>query len=112
MQPGFWNDGAHGVVTVAPGERTQYVHVATRPRTDMVRLRDNGYQALRVTDMRTGQEMPFSQSGGYLSILGVQNWDQYDTVFKVDTGGQLYFHDQSTLHADASWSRVGQPAGN
>src|SRR5213075_2734630 len=69
MQPGFWNDGAHGVVTVEPGARTQYVHVVTRPSTDLVRLRDNGYAAWRVTDLRTGERMRFAQSGGCLSIL-------------------------------------------
>jgi hypothetical protein len=42
MQPGFWNDGAHGVITVEPGARTQFVHVVTRPTNDMVRQRDNG----------------------------------------------------------------------
>src|SRR6266545_1421066 len=62
MQPGFWNDGAHGVITVKPGARTQYVHVVTRPRTDMVRLRDNGYLVTSVTDLRTGQPMRFDQS--------------------------------------------------
>ncbi len=112
MQPGFWNDGAHGVITVAPGAGTQYVHVVTRPRTDMVRLRDNGYQVTGVTDLRTGEQMRFNQSGGHLTILDIHNWDTYDTVFKVDTAGQQFFYDQSTLRASASSSRDGQPAGN
>ena len=97
MQPGFWNDGAHGVVTVKPGGRTQYVHVVTKPTTDMVRLRDNGYWVTRVTDVRTGERMKFNQSGGYLTILGITNWDTYDTVFKVDTPGQQLYYDQSTV---------------
>jgi hypothetical protein len=112
MQPGFWNDGAHGVVTVEPGARTQYVHVLTRPRTDLVRLRDNGYQVTRVTDLRTGERMRFHQSGGHLTILDIEKWDTYDTVFKVDTAGPRYFYDQSTLKASASSSRDGHPAGN
>ncbi|HEV2778787.1 MAG TPA: CBM35 domain-containing protein [Actinophytocola sp.] len=112
MQPGFWNDGAHGVITVEPGARTQYVHVVTRPRTNLVRLRDNGYKVVRVTDLRTGERMRFNQSGGHLSILDIKNWDTYDTVFKVDTVGQLYFHDQATIKATASSTRDGFPASN
>ena len=88
MQPGFWNDGAHGVITRRP-EHTQYVHVLTKPMSqDLVRLRDNGYHVTGVTDVRTGKAFRFNQSGGYLSILGVTAWDTYDTVFKVTTDGQ------------------------
>jgi hypothetical protein len=112
MQPGFWNDGAHGVVTVEPGARTQYVHVVTRPRTDLLRLRDNGYQVTGVSDLRTGEPLRFSQSAGYLTILGIHTWDDYDTVFTVQTAGQRFRYDQSTLRASASASATGQPAGN
>jgi hypothetical protein len=112
MQPGFWNDGAHGVITVEPGARTQYVHVVTRPRTDLVRLRDNGYKVTGVTDLRTGERMRFTQSGGHLTILDIRNWDTYDTVFKVDTSGQRNFYDQSGITATASSTRDGFPAGN
>ncbi len=112
MQPGFWNDGAHGVITVKPGTGTQYVHVVTRPRTDLVRLRDNGYLVTSVTDLRTGEQMRYHQSGGYLTILGIRNWDPYDTVFKVETAGQQFFYDQAGLTATASSSAPGQPAGN
>ncbi|MER6946696.1 alpha-L-fucosidase [Nonomuraea sp. NPDC000554] len=110
MQPGFWNDGAHGVVTVERGAKVQYVHVVTRPRTDLVRLRDNGYHVTKVTDLRTGERMRFSQSGGSLTILGITKWDAYDTVFKVETSGRQHFYDQSTLKATASSSRAGHPA--
>ena len=109
LAPGFWNDGAHGVVTVKPGTRTQYVHVVTRPRTDFVRLRDNGYQVASVTDLRTGQRMRFSQSGGYLSILDIENWDDYDTVFTVETAGRHGFYDQSSLRATATASTGDHP---
>jgi len=102
LQPGFWNDGAHGVITVKPGARTQYVHVVTRPSTNLVRLRDNGYRVTGVSDLRTGKPMRFAQSGGYLSILDIKDWDTYDTVFKVDTAGQQYFYDKSTIKATAS----------
>ncbi|WP_442807531.1 alpha-L-fucosidase [Streptomyces sp. NBC_01751] len=111
MQPGFWNDGAHGVVTVGPGARTQYVHVVTRPGTDLVRLRDNGYRATKVTDVRTGKVMAFSQSGGYLTILGIADWDPYDTVFKVETDGrQQSYYPQNSLRATASSAATGHPA--
>jgi hypothetical protein len=99
LAPGFWNDGAHGVVTVKPGTGTQYVHVVTRPRTDFVRLRDNGHPVTAVTDLRTGERMRFSQSGGYVSILDIRNWDAYDTVFRVETGSKYGFYAQSTLRA-------------
>jgi hypothetical protein len=113
MQPGFWNDGAHGVVTVSrDGAKTQYVHVVTRPSTDMVRLRDNGYKVTGVTDLRTGARMNFNQSGGNLTILGIKNWDTYDTVFKVDTAGQQDYYGKGTIRASASSSLDGQPAAN
>ncbi|MER8157588.1 alpha-L-fucosidase [Streptomyces sp. NPDC094472] len=115
MRPGFWNDGAHGVVTVGRGEngdRTQYVHVVTRPSTDMVRLGDNGYTVRRVTNLRTGQKMRFSQSGGRLSILGIHDWDPYDTVFKVETDGRRPFYPQSGVGATATSARTGHPAAD
>lgn len=108
MQPGFWNDGAHGVITLADNARTQYVHVLTKPKSqDLVRLRDNGYRVTGVTDVRTGQQFRFNQSGGYLTILGVTDWDAYDTVFKVTTAGQEGLYPQSILTATAS---AGSPA--
>jgi hypothetical protein len=110
MQPGFWNDGAHGVITLKGA--TQYVHVVTRPSTNLVRLRDNGYRVTGVSDLRTGKPMRFAQSGGYLSILDIKDWDTYDTVFKVDTAGQQYFYDKSTIKATASASAPGHPAAN
>ncbi|MFF1900331.1 alpha-L-fucosidase [Streptomyces sp. NPDC058206] len=113
MQPGFWNDGAHGVVTVGPGARTQYVHVVTRPGTDLVRLRDNGYRATKVTDVRTGKVMAFSQSGGYLTILAIADWDPYDTVFKVETDGrQQSYYPQNSLRATASSAATGHSAAD
>ncbi|MGK3200698.1 alpha-L-fucosidase [Amycolatopsis sp. MEPSY49] len=110
MQPGFWNDGAHGVITMKGA--TQYVHVVTRPSTNLVRLRDNGYRVTGVSDVRTGKPMRFAQSGGYLSILDITDWDTYDTVFQVDTAGQQYFYDKSTIKATASASAPGHPATN
>jgi alpha-L-fucosidase len=91
LTPGFWNDGAHGVVTI---DRTnpdrQYVHVLTKPATaSSIVLRDNGYRVRAVRDLRTGQARPFTQSAGFLTIDGITGWDTYDTVFKVETAGQV-----------------------
>ncbi|MFC3456188.1 discoidin domain-containing protein [Amycolatopsis speibonae] len=112
MQPGFWNDGAHGVITVEPGAGTQYLHVVTRPSTDLLRLRDNGYKVTGVSDVRTGKPLRFSQSAGYLTIVDIKDWDTYDTVFKVETSGQRHFLDSRTIKATASSSRAGHPASN
>ncbi|MFC4006281.1 CBM35 domain-containing protein, partial [Nonomuraea purpurea] len=109
MQPGFWNDGAHGVITVQRGgAKTQYVHVVTRPSTDYVRLRDNGYRVTKVSDLRTGERMRFSQSGGNLTILGITKWDDYDTVFKVETAGRQPSLDG--LKATATAAHADHPA--
>ncbi|EPH40650.1 alpha-L-fucosidase [Streptomyces aurantiacus] len=89
MQPGAWNDGAYGYITVSRAKpATQYVHVTTRPTGgDQVRLRDNGHRVKKVTDLRTGKPLPFAQSDGRLTIRSIKNWDPYDTVFKVETTG-------------------------
>jgi len=44
--------------------------------------------------------------------VDVKSWDTYDTVFKVKTSGQRYFHDSGTMKATASSSRAGHPASN
>ncbi|WP_241267628.1 alpha-L-fucosidase [Streptomyces scabichelini] len=88
MQPGAWNDGAYGYITVSRANPTtkQYVHVTTKPTTsDEVRIRDNGYKVKRITDLRTGKRLPFDQRDGTLTIDSIADWDAYDTVFKVET---------------------------
>ncbi|ANZ39517.1 alpha-L-fucosidase [Lentzea guizhouensis] len=110
MQPGFWNDGAHGVITINPKTGRQYVHVVTKPRADFVRLRDNGYRVTGVKDLRTGEQMRFSQSGGHLTIEGITSWDEYDTVFAVETAGQQGFY--TGVRASATSSKAGFPAVN
>ncbi|RPF37599.1 glycosyl hydrolase family 28 protein [Streptomyces sp. TLI_185] len=89
LKPGFWNDGAHGVTTIAKGEpNRQYVHVLTPPSTSTLRIRDNGYRIASVTNLRTGKAVSWSQSGGVLTLTGLGDWDPYDTVFKVTTAGR------------------------
>ncbi|SMC98037.1 alpha-L-fucosidase [Lentzea albidocapillata] len=110
MQPGFWNDGAHGVITINPRTGKQYVHVVTRPRADFVRLRDNGYRVTGVRDLRTGEQLRFTQSAGHLTIQGITKWDEYDTVFAVETLGQQGFYPD--VKASATSSGNGFPASN
>jgi alpha-L-fucosidase len=90
LQPGAWNDGAYGVTTISrTNPNLHYIHAIDRPSGDSLRLRDNGYRVVGVSDLRTGTPFAFSQSGGVLTISGVTNWDQYDTVFKVVTAGRV-----------------------
>jgi alpha-L-fucosidase len=106
LKPGFWNDGAHGVVTISKtNPDLEYVHVLTKPTSDtFITMRDNGYRVTRVRNFRTGEEMEFTQANGSLSIKGITSWDQYDTVFTVETAGRvgLYRPDQVTATATAS----------
>jgi hypothetical protein len=112
MQPGFWNDGAHGVVTVAKGNPDlQYVHVITPPASgNVLRLRDNGYKVTAVSDFRSGRRLTFSQRNGYLTISGVGAWDPYDTVFKVEADGRQLLYPQDSITATTTASASGHPA--
>ncbi|MFJ1967987.1 alpha-L-fucosidase [Streptomyces sp. NPDC087903] len=87
MQPGAWNDGSYGYITLRRGDRTtQYVHVTTKPASgDRVRIRDNGYRIERITDLRTGKRFRFDQRDGTLTVRGITDWDPYDTVLEVRT---------------------------
>jgi alpha-L-fucosidase len=105
LQPGFWNDGAHGVTTVSLADPDlHFVHVVTKPSGSTLRLRDNGYRVTGVTNFRTGAPVEFSQAGGYLTLTGVSAWDQYDTVFRVTTNGRQGIYPAATMSASASAS--------
>ncbi|GGU85856.1 alpha-L-fucosidase [Lentzea flava] len=113
LKPGFWNDGAHGVTTVSKTNPNQhYIHVVTKPSGTTLRLRDNGYKVSRVTNLRTGAAVSWSQSGGTLTLTGISNWDQYDTVFKVETAGREGIIPQSSYTMSASASGSGHPASH
>jgi hypothetical protein len=114
MVPGFWNDGAHGVITVSRADPDlEYVHVLTKPATaTSITLRDNGYRVSRVRNLRTGETMHFSQSGGSLTIDGITSWDTYDTVFKVETSGRVGVYPLGSATASASSTLDGLPASN
>jgi alpha-L-fucosidase len=109
MQPGAWNDGAYGTITVPKGNPYRnYVHVLTRPSGDTLTVRDNGYRVTRVTDVRSGRRFAFRQENGSVTISGITDWDTYDTVFRVDLAGRegLYRHVTATATASAD----GHPA--
>ncbi|MFE7117402.1 discoidin domain-containing protein [Streptomyces sp. NPDC057654] len=89
LQPGQWNDGAYGVTTVSKADPDRhYVHVLTPPKSGTLRVRDNGYRVAAVSDLRTGEPVPFTQSGGSLTLTRTGGWDPYDTVFQVRTAGR------------------------
>ncbi|MBO2447576.1 discoidin domain-containing protein [Actinomadura barringtoniae] len=111
LQPGFWNDGAHGVTTVSKTDpNLHFVHVVTKPSGGTLKVRDNGYKVSAVTNLRTGAAVSFSQSGGTLTLSGISSWDQYDTVFKVVTSGREGILPPSSYTMSASASASGHPA--
>ncbi len=111
LDPGFWNDGAHGVTTISKtNPNLHYVHVINRPSGSTLRLRDNGYKIAGVTNLRTGANVAYTQSGGWLTLNGISSWDQYDTVFKVVSGGREGIIPPSTYTMSASSSATGRPA--
>ncbi|MFC0845207.1 glycosyl hydrolase family 28 protein [Streptomyces noboritoensis] len=111
LKPGFWNDGAHGVTTIAKTDPDrQYVHVITPPSTSVLKLRDNGYRVTGVTNLRTGAAISYSQSGGTLTLSGLGGWDPYDTVFKVTTAGRAGIIPAGTYTMTASASASGHGA--
>ncbi|WP_370947477.1 alpha-L-fucosidase [Amycolatopsis sp. cg5] len=103
LKPGFWNDGAHGVTTISRStEDDQYIHVLTKPSTSTLKVRDNGYRVKKVTNLRTGEAIAFSQGGGSLTLTGLSGWDPYDTVFKVETAGRAGVYDPATVTEKAN----------
>jgi alpha-L-fucosidase len=105
LKPGFWNDGAHGVTTVSrTNPDLHFIHVVTKPSGSTLRLRDNGYRVTGVTNFRTGAAVSFSQANGYLTLTGISTWDQYDTVFRVETAGRQGVYPAATMSASASAS--------
>ncbi|MFF7558912.1 glycosyl hydrolase family 28 protein [Streptomyces pseudovenezuelae] len=114
LKPGFWNDGAHGVTTIAKDDpNRQYLHVLTPPSTSTLRIRDNGYRIASVADLRTGKAVSWSQSGGVLTLTGLAGWDPYDTVFKVTTAGRQGILTGVKVSASASASgHAGSAAGD
>jgi alpha-L-fucosidase len=84
----------------------------TKPSGSTLKLRDNGYKVTSVTNFRTGAAVSFSQSGGTLTLSGISSWDQFDTVFQVNTAGRqnIYPASSYTMSATASASGHGASA--
>jgi len=113
LDPGFWNDGAHGVTTISKtNPNLHYIHVINRPSGSTLRLRDVGYKVASVTNLRTGATVSHTQSGGWLTLNGISSWDQYDTVFKVTTSGREGIIAQSTYTMSASSQTTAHPASD
>ena len=111
LKPGAWNDGAYGFTTISKTDPDlHYIHVIDPPTTNTLRVRDNGYNIKRVTDVRTGQKFHFRQSAGTVTIEGVTNWDPYDTVLRVETNGRFGIYDKAPVTASTSSSAGGHDA--
>jgi hypothetical protein len=86
LNPGWWNDGAYGSITVSRSDpKLLYIHVTTAPKADNVRVPNNGYKVASVVDLRTDNPMPFTDNG--VLIIRTQDWSDVeafgDKVFKV-----------------------------
>jgi alpha-L-fucosidase len=104
LQPGPVNSGGYAVTTVSRANPDlHFVHVTTKPSSGTsLTIRDNGYRITRVSDVRTGKVLSFTQSNGALTINGVSAWDPYDTVFRVETAGRQGIYASSSVKASAS----------
>jgi hypothetical protein len=113
LDPGFWNDGAHGVTTISKtNPNLHYIHVINRPSGSTLRLRDNAYKIASVTNLRTGAAVNFAQGGGWLTLSGISSWDQYDSVFKVVSSGREGIISPSTYTMSASSQTTSHPASH
>jgi alpha-L-fucosidase len=111
FKPGAWNSGAYGVTTISrTNPNLHYVHVIDRPSGSTLTLRDNGYRVTKVTDLRSGATRSFSQANGSLTITGQSTWDQFDTVFRVETSGRVGIYPTGSVTASASASASGHAA--
>jgi alpha-L-fucosidase len=112
LKPGRWNNGAYGVTTVSRTDpNLHYIHVIDPPTAgSSLVVRDNGYAVSRVTNLRSGAAVSFSQAAGNLTLTGLSGWDQYDTVFKVETSGRVGVYPPSTYTMSASSSASGHGA--
>jgi len=86
LNPGWFNDGAYGSVTVSRQDPCcHYILVTTAPSSDELMVQNNGYQVASVTDLRSGTPVEFSD-GGLLSLRHL-DWNDVSEfgakVFKV-----------------------------
>ncbi len=112
LKPGRWNNGAYGVTTVSKSNpETNYIHLIDPPSGSTLVLRDNGYKVTKVTNLRSGANVSFSQGGGNLTLTGLGGFDAYDTVYKVETSGRVgvYDQDSSNVKVTSSTAAAGHP---
>ena len=86
LNPGWWNNGAYGSVTVSRSNPALlYIHVTTAPTADNLRVSNNGYKIASITDLRTGAPVPFVDRGAL--VIQNRDWSDVETfgdkVFKV-----------------------------
>jgi alpha-L-fucosidase len=111
LKPGFWNNGAHGVTTISKtNPNLNYIHVITPPSGSTLAVRDNGYKVAKVTNLRTGATVAHAQANGTITLSGVSSWDQYDTVFKVETSGREGVYPASSYTMSSTAAASGHPA--
>ena len=75
--PGEWNDGAYGVTMLLPGTSTHYLHVLAAPSGKALSISDSGYQVTSVKNLKTGEELPFTQANGKVS-MEIRDWKPLD----------------------------------
>jgi hypothetical protein len=90
LNPGWWNNGAFGSVTVSLKDpKVLYVHVTTAPESDNLRVPNNGYKVASVVDLRTSHPIQFTDIG--VLIIRNQDWSDVatfgDKVFKITLAG-------------------------
>jgi alpha-L-fucosidase len=112
LKPGRWNNNAYGVTTISKtNPDLHYIHVIDPPTSGgSLVVRDNGYVVSRVTNLRSGAAVNFSQSGGSLTLTGLSGWDPYDTVFTVETAGRTGIYPASSVTVTATSSASGHAA--
>jgi alpha-L-fucosidase len=75
LQPGWSTFGGFYSVTVSHADPSvHYVLVTEVPHTERLHLQTDGYSAASVTDLRTGQAVPFTNTG-MVRIEDTSGWD-------------------------------------
>jgi alpha-L-fucosidase len=64
LEPGWWNHGAFGSITVSLKDPADYyIHVTTPPTSNRLALQRNGELFRSIIDLRTGKSLQFSDKG-------------------------------------------------
>ncbi|QHT63058.1 hypothetical protein GXP70_25885 [Paenibacillus lycopersici] len=113
--PGRWQDGAYGVTTVVPGERTHYVHILTPPAGARLTLPDAGYAVELAQDLKTGEPLAFVQQDGWLTVTA-PSWDAVeqdgDMVLKLIVAEETGIVPRHQITVSTRWEMPYAPASN